>query len=98
MKTLDKLRNIQRDISYVTERELEKVTSYSYRISCGDILKLVSLKSNCIEAYCVQFLTNHKIYMVEIPINMLKDLDIRKIAKKLLISITEGRYENVTVY
>ena len=98
MKILDKLRNIQRDISYATERELEKTTSYSYRISCGDILKLVSLKSNCVEAYCVQFIANHNVYMIEIPIGTMKDLNVSEISKKLSKSITGGIYENVTVY
>lgn len=98
MRVLDKLRNIQRDISYATERELEKVTSYSYRISCGDILKLVSLKSNCIESYCVQFLVNNNAYMIEIPIGTMKDLNVSEISKRLTKSITGGIYENITVY
>ena len=98
MRALDKLRNIQRDISYSTERELEKITSYSYHISCGDILKLVSLKSNCIESYCIQFIANHNTYMIEIPISTMKDLDISEISKKLSRSITGGIYENTTVY
>lgn len=98
MRVLDKLRNIQRDISYATERELEKVTSYSYSISCGDILKLVSLKSNCIVSYCVQFLVNNNAYMIEIPIRTMKDLNVSEISKKLSKSITGGIYENITVY
>lgn len=98
MKILDKLKNIQRDISYATEIELEKATSYSYRISCGDILKLVSLKSNCIESYCVQFLANHNAYMIEIPVGKMKDLNVSEISKRLSRSITGGIYENVTVY
>lgn len=98
MRVLDKLRSIQRDISYATERELEKATSYSYHISCGDILKLVSLKANCIESYCVQFLANHNTYMVEIPVGTMKDLNVSEISKKLSKSITGGIYENVTVY
>lgn len=98
MSVLDKLRNIQRDISYATERELEKATSYSYRISCGDILKLVSLKSNCIESYCVQFLVNNRAYMIEIPIGTMKDLNVSEISKRLSRSITGGIYENITVH
>lgn len=90
MKVLDKLRNIQRDISYATERELEKATSYSYRISCGDILKLVSLKSNCIVSYCIQFIVNHSAYMIEIPVGTMEDLNVSETSKKLSMSITGG--------
>lgn len=90
MKILDKLKNIQRDISYATERELEKITSYSYSISCADILKLVSLKSNHVVSYCVQFIANHNAYMIEIPVGTMKDLNVSEISKRLINSITGG--------
>lgn len=90
MKVLDKLRNIQRDISCATESELEKATSHRYDIVCGDILKFVSLKSNCVEAYCVQFIVNHNAYMFEIPVGTMKDLNVSEISKKLSRSITGG--------